>query len=118
MGVILSARIRCVPKYDIAERMVLCASLDEALAGEEEFPLQQVYLTPHLWSYFAQRRAATPQFQPQRSWSALFYRAWWFFSIDVGLHAAIKLLTTVLQSPSLTRSFYRHVLPNAILKNI
>ena len=118
MGVILSVRFRCIPKYDIAETIVACASLDEALAGEGEFPLQQFYLVPHLWTYFAQRRRATPEFRPRRSWGALLYRAWWFLFIDVGLHLVIKALASGLKSPGLIRFFYRHVLSELIVKNV
>jgi FAD/FMN-containing dehydrogenase len=117
MGVILSVRFRCVPKYDVAETIVLCATLDEALAGENEFPLQQFYLVPYLWSYFVQRRAATPEYRPRRSLGAKLYRAWWYTNIDVGLHLVIKLLASVLKSPALIRFFYRRMLSKLILKN-
>ena len=117
MGVILSMRFRCVPKYDVAETIVPCATLDKALAGEGEFPLQQFYFIPYLWSYFVQRRAVTPANRPRRSLGAKLYRAWWYTNIDVGLHVVIKLLASVCKSPTLIRFFYRHVLPILILKN-
>jgi hypothetical protein len=117
MGIILSVRIRCVPRYDVAETMVACASLDDVLAGEKEFPLQQFYLVPHLWSYFVQRRSVTPEFQGRRRLSAQLFRAWWFFGIDIGLHLVIKLLVSLLRSPRLIRFFFRHVLAKLILKN-
>ena len=118
MGVILRVRFRCVPKYEVAETIVACADLDDALAGEGEFPLQQVYLVPHLWAYFAQRRCVTPEFRSRRSLSAKLYRAWWFCNIDVGLHLVIKTLVSILRSPALTRFFFRHVLAKLILKNV
>src|SRR5207302_3893611 len=84
MGIILSVRLRCVPKYDVAETMVPCATLDDVLAEEGRFPLQQFFLIPHRWSYFAQRRVAAPTVRPKRSLSAKLYRVWWFLWIDVG----------------------------------
>lgn len=116
MGIILSVRMRCVPRYDVAESMVACASLDEVLAGEKEYPLQQFYLVPHLWSYFVQRRSVTPAFSRRRRLSAQLFRAWWFFGTDIGLHLVIQLLV-LLQRPGLIRFFFRHVLAKLILKN-
>ncbi|HZZ79121.1 MAG TPA: D-arabinono-1,4-lactone oxidase [Gemmataceae bacterium] len=117
MGVILSVRFRCVPKYDVAETIVACASIDEALAGEAEYPLQQFYLVPHLWSWFAQRRVAMPTPRAKRSFGAKLYRAWWYSNIDVGLHLVIKSLMCVLKSPALMRFFYRRLLSRLIIKN-
>ncbi|MBI3821909.1 MAG: FAD-binding protein [Planctomycetes bacterium] len=116
MGIILSVKFRCVPKYEIAEIVQPCATIDEVLAGEEEFPLQQFYLGPHLWSYFAQRRVATAEFHPRRSLSAKLYRAYWFFGIDVGLHLVIKTLTML--PAGWIRFFYRHVLAKVVLMNV
>lgn len=117
MGVILSVRFRCVPNYDVAETIVPCATLDDALAGESEFPLQQFFFIPHLWSYFVQRRTVTPAYRPRRSLGAKLYRAWWYTNIDIGLHIVIKLLASVLRSAKLVRFFYRRVLAKLILKN-
>src|SRR5262249_14532694 len=114
-GIILSARFRCVPAYDVAETMRPCAALDDVLTGESEFPLQQFYLIPHLWSYLVQRRRVAPP--GRRSGFAGLYRAWWFVGIDVGLHLLIKLLACVLKRPATTRWFFRHVLPRLVLKN-
>jgi FAD/FMN-containing dehydrogenase len=117
MGTILSVCLRCVPRYDVAETIVPCATLDDVLARESEYPLQQFFLIPHLWSYFVQRRLVAPSFRPWRHWTAKLYRAWWFLFIDVGLHLVIKLLVSVLKSRSLTRFFYRRLLSRLILKN-
>jgi FAD/FMN-containing dehydrogenase len=117
MGIILRVRFKCVPRYDVAETIVPCATLDDVLAAEDEYPLQQFYLVPHLWSYFAQRRRVSPGFHAKRSIAANWYRAWWFFNIDVGLHLVIKTVAAVLRSPALTRFFFRQVLSRLILTN-
>jgi FAD/FMN-containing dehydrogenase len=117
MGIIVSVRIRCVPRYAVAETMVRCATLDAVLAGEHEFPLQQFYLAPHRWFYFAQRRQVTPKFQSQRRWTAKLFRAWWFFGTDVGLHLIIKLLLAFPNSACWIRFFFRRVLARLILTN-
>src|SRR5262245_32838858 len=43
MGIVLSVRFRCVPKHDVAETIVKCPTLDDVLAAEDRFPLQQFY---------------------------------------------------------------------------
>jgi FAD/FMN-containing dehydrogenase len=116
MGVILSVRFRCVPRFDVAETMVPCATIDDVLAAESEFPLQQFYLVPHRWSYFAQRRRVSP-LRDGHGWLAPPYRTYWWFGIDIGLHLMVKLVAAWLKSPTLTRFFYRHVLPRLILTN-
>jgi FAD/FMN-containing dehydrogenase len=117
LGIILSVRIRCVPRYDVAEAIVPCATLDEVLAGESEFPLQQFFLMPHLWSYFVQRRQAAPCLRPRPSVGSQLYRVYWLFGIDFGLHLVIKVLVSLVRRPSWIRFFYRHVLSKVILTN-
>jgi FAD/FMN-containing dehydrogenase len=117
VGIILSVRIRCVPRYEVAECMVPCATLEDVLAAESKFPLQQFYLAPHRWTYFAQRRQVTAGFRPSRRWTARLFRVWWFFSIDVGLHVVIKVLNALPKSSAWVRFFFRHVLPRLILTN-
>src|ERR1043166_466705 len=116
MGVILSVRIRCVQRYDVAETINACATLDEVLAGEKEYPLQQFYLLPHRWTYFVQRREAQGPQSP--GFLRALYRIWWFFAIDVALHWAIVFLAAMLSIPLLVRLFYRYVLPPLILRNV
>jgi hypothetical protein len=117
MGIILAVRFRCIPRYDVEETIVACTTLDEVLAHESEFPLQQFYLIPHRWNYLVQRRRVAPDFRPRRRGAARWYRLWWFLFIDVGFHLVIKLMASVLKSATLIRFFYRHVLSKLILKN-
>jgi FAD/FMN-containing dehydrogenase len=116
MGIVLSVRFRCVPNYDVTESIVPCATLEEALSGEDAFQLQQFYLVPHDWAYFAQRRGIVA-YQKKRGIAARLYRVWWFLNIDLGLHVIIKLLASILKSPKSIRFFYRHLLAKMILKN-
>ncbi len=118
MGVVLSVRIRCVPDYDIAETIVRCDDLDEALTSESRFPLQQFYLVPHLWKYFVQRREALPPPKRARTLIAGLYRIWWFLFIDVGLHLAIKTLLLLRNNPRWIRIFFRDLLPRMIPCNL
>ncbi|MGE5194482.1 MAG: FAD-binding protein [Deltaproteobacteria bacterium] len=116
LGVILSVRFRCVPKYLIAERVEQCAGMEQILGPEADYPLQQFYLVPHLWGWFVQRRRTAPDLR--RSWYAGLYRLYWFLGIDVGLHLAIKFMVSVLKSRKLVRFFYRRLLSPLIIRNL
>jgi hypothetical protein len=112
LGVIVDVTLRCVPQYFIREKSTPCDSIEDVLARQENAPLQQFFLIPHLWRYYAQERAVAEQNEPSRS--ALFYRWYWFLCLDVGLHLAIKLFAAVLRSKRLVRFLYRCLLPAMI----
>jgi FAD/FMN-containing dehydrogenase len=116
MGVILAVRIRCVPKYDVVETIVPCATLDEVLLHESEFPLQQFFFIPHRWTWFAQHRRAVPVASSQ-SLSAKLYRAYWFFGLDIGFHLLMKFFAAYLRSPRLVRLYFRTLLPLLVMQN-
>lgn len=117
MGVILSVRFKCIPRYDVAEVMRECDTLDAVLAEEDRFPLQQFFLVPHRWTYLVQRRVAADSLRP-RGLKARLFRLWWFLGTDIALHLIIKFLVSVAKSPRLTRWFFRRVVKNLVLKNV
>jgi hypothetical protein len=117
MGIILSVRFRCIKQYDVAETNVPCDTLEQALRLQEQYPLQQFFLMPHSWAYYGQCRVAVDGPVSKRGWSASLYRAYWFFALDLGFHFIIKLLASVLDSPRLTRFFYRKLLASLIYSN-
>jgi FAD/FMN-containing dehydrogenase len=96
LGVILEVRFRCVPTYHVAETLVRRATLDEVLAGEDRFPLQQFVLVPYLWAYVVfQRRDAGSERSVRPSWWRLAHRVYAFLGVDVLMHLVIKLLVTI-----------------------
>ena len=101
---ILAVTVPIREQYFVEEHLREYDSLDKVLAAEAEFPLQQFFLIPWRWTYLAQHRreVAAP-----RSWHAPLYRAYWFATIDVGLHVLLVLLAQVLRAASLLRGFYR-----------
>jgi FAD/FMN-containing dehydrogenase len=113
LGIVVSVKFRCPPQYRIEEHFREFEQLDEVLAAEQEFPLQQFYLLPWRWRWMAQHRreSAAP-----RSWLAGLYRLYWFLVIDLGLHLALLLLVRCLRAASLVRAFYRWLVPVAILR--
>src|SRR5262245_25396428 len=116
LGVILSVHFRCVPPYLSAETVERCVGIDQILEREDEYPLQQFYLLPHLWAWYVQRRRTSSDLR--RSWYAGLYRLYWFLGIDVALHLIIKFMVSFMKSARLVRFYYRHILPPAIMKNV
>ncbi len=104
LGIVLDVTIRCREAYQVEEHFVECASLEEALDGEADHPLQQFYLIPWRFTYFVQRRREVSR---GRSKLAPVYRAYWFVTMDVGLHLLVLLIVRVLRSPRLVRGAFR-----------
>lgn len=111
LGIVVSVRLRCVAPYQVTEVVQRCASVGEALRMEDETPLQQFYLLPHLWQVLVQRRVVAAD-NSRRSWHAGLYRMYWFCLLDVGMHLAIKLLAAWLRWRSGVKFFFRWVMPS------
>lgn len=116
LGVILSVKFQCVPKYLVAERVEFCAGIDQILQDEEAHPLQQFYLLPYLWGWLVQRRSIVAG--SRRSWNAGINRAFCFLGVDLGLHLVVKLLAAVLQSRRLVRFYFRRAFLPLVLRNL
>jgi hypothetical protein len=114
MGIIISLRFRCRPRYNIEEHARSHPTLDSVLAGEVYFPQQQFYLIPWSWQYFAHHRVETAA---PRSFLAPLYRAYCLGVIDVGLHVVIFLLVKLLRLGWPVRLFFKQVLPLTIIRN-
>ena len=109
LGVIVEVALRCVPQYFVREKVTPCASIGEVLALGARSPLQQFFFVPHRWGWYAQERAVAER--NARGGAARLYRAYWFLTIDLGLHLAIKACASALRSRRLTRFFFRRLLP-------
>ena len=96
LGVILSVSFRAPLQSLIEEHFRGYAELNDVLAAEEQYPLQQFYLIPWSWRYLAQHRREP---QSRRSRLAGLYRAYWFLTIDLGLHLEILFLVRVAAQP-------------------
>jgi FAD/FMN-containing dehydrogenase len=116
MGVILSVKFHGVPKYYVEEAVVQQDSLEEVVAGQAHYPLQQFVLIPYRWTYFAyQRRTIEAK---TGSWYALavyWARANKLLGVDFSLHLLLKLMLMLASSTRgssrLIGWFYRAVLP-------
>lgn len=117
LGIVVSVTFRAVPKYFVAEKIQRKQTIDDVLAAERDWPLQQFFLMPHSWQYFAQQRRQVPADQPQRrSLFAWLYRIYWYLLIDIALHLIVKTAVSVFRSRWLTRALYRWILPMTTLR--
>lgn len=114
MGVVLSVGIPCVPKYSVESTNRRADSLEEVLAAESEFPLQQFALLPYLWRYFVfqrrETRAPAERTAVQRVYNLLM--------VDVLLHLLVKPLAALDRGGKATRTFYREFLPRLALTDV
>lgn len=113
LGVIVSVGFRPRPQYNIEEHFYKYKNLDDVLTAEDSFPLQQFFLVPWLWKYFAQHRREAPT---SRSLRAGLYRAYFFCTFDIAFHLILLAMTRLFRSRSLIRFFYRFVMPLTVIR--
>ncbi len=114
LGVILSVGLWCRPQYQVEEHFQRYDKLDDVLAAEVSFPLQQFFFVPWSWDFYVQHRR---EVSAPRSWLAILYRTYWFLVMDVGLHLFVMLFAKFWKSSSAIRFFFRRILPGAVVRN-
>jgi FAD/FMN-containing dehydrogenase len=112
MGVILSVTVQCRPSYMVEEHVRKYSTLDDVLATEPEYLLQQFFLIPWSWRFMGQHRR---EVESRRSWLAPVYRAYWFVAVDLCLHLWILLIARWLRSNRIIRFFFRWILPQTVV---
>jgi L-gulono-1,4-lactone dehydrogenase len=105
LGLVTSVKLPIRPCYLVEEHFRRYAHLADVLAAEESYDLQQFYLIPWRWDYFAQHRREVPG---PRSLLAPLYRLYWSVGMDVLFHLVVCALARRLPA-SWTRIFCRHV---------
>lgn len=107
MGLITSITVEVRPQYRIEEQLRKYPSLDAVIQAEEQYPIQQFYLLPWNWNYFAQHRRVT---ELPRGGGVFFYRLFWSIIMDRALHWTVIPLAR--WAPwSWTRAYYQWMLP-------
>lgn len=112
MGVVVEITLPCIPQYFVEEKITPKSTIEEVLALETESPLQQFFLLPHAWTFFAQQRKVAQN--PCRSGGAALYRIYWFLVLDLGLHLLILLFGVWLRSRRLVHFLFRTIVPWSI----
>lgn len=114
LGVVVSLELPCVEQYSVCEKIKNCETIDEVLELEKEWPLQQFFLFPYRWNYSVQCRKLG---EKPKSWSAPFYRGYWWLGLDILFHLVLLLMVRVLRTRTLVRVFYRYVLGWFVINN-
>ena len=112
LGVVVDVTLPCIQQYFVRETMTPKATIEKVLALEANSPLQQFFLVPHSWTYFAQERSVAPE--NHRSGFAAVYRVYLFLSLDVGMHLLIVLFAAWLRSRWLIRLLFKRIVPGSI----
>lgn len=99
MGIILSVKFRCVPQYWILEKLLRYKNIEDILAKQEEYPLQQFTLFPYLWEYFSFQRQLIAE-KPR--WGTRFFatlaRFYDYLSVEMVSHVILNLLIVIFPS--------------------
>ena len=113
-GILLSVRFRCVPSYSIEQSVTKVETIEEALASESSFPLQQTVLIPYAWEYFVYQRRPIRGRRVPTSWTGYLFRAHWFFGVDVFFHVSLLPMVNLIRSKRLTRWFFKFLTPKVL----
>ncbi|WP_442511921.1 D-arabinono-1,4-lactone oxidase [Novipirellula sp. SH528] len=113
LGIVTEVEFPVRKQYRIEEHLRRYEALEEVIEKESSYPLQQFYLVPWRWDYFAQHRVETDR---KRSWHAGLYRVFWSLGMDTMLHIAICSLARWLPDRCTTIAF-RHLIPRLIPQN-
>ncbi len=113
LGVIVSVRIQIRDLYSVEEHWREYDSLDNVLAAEKEFPLQQFLVVPWRWTFLVQHRKEMPY---GRSWFAWLYRLYWFLLIDLTLHLVLLFATRIVKSFAFIRLLYKRIIPPLVIR--
>jgi len=115
LGVVVEVTLPCIPQYFVQEKSTFCKTIEEVLVLEKQAPLQQFFLMPQSWYFFAQERLVSPELR-RRGFAAI-YRIYWFLVIDLGMHLVMKLLVSILRSRRLVHIFFRSIVPSLVFQN-
>lgn len=107
LGIVTSVRLPIRRQYQVEEHFRRYDRLEEVLAAEREFELQQFYFVPWRWDFFAQHRR---EVDAPRSRLAPLYRLYWSAGMDVGLHWVVIALARWLPR-FCTKLFFRRLMP-------
>lgn len=107
LGIITSLTLTVRQQYVVEEHLQSYDSLSDVITAEPQYPLQQFFLIPWYWRFYAQHRRESTA---PRSRSAGLYRLFWSLGMDRGLHWIVILLARRLPD-CFTRLFFRFCLP-------
>ncbi|MGB0597497.1 MAG: D-arabinono-1,4-lactone oxidase [Rubripirellula sp.] len=114
LGIILAVTIECRPTYQVEEHFQKHDDLASVLAAETDFPLQQFYLVPWLWTYVAQHRKETIA---PRSPLLPVYQWYRFIVFDLSMHLLILLASRLIRFHRCIRLLFQRIIPRFVICN-
>jgi hypothetical protein len=113
-GVILSLTMRCRDLYSVEEHFREYPNLQRVLDAESEFPLQQFYLVPWRWTYFAQHRR---EVEAPTSKTRAVYHWYRFIVFDIAMHLLILFAVRMIRIHAAIRVLFRTLVPACVIRN-
>jgi FAD/FMN-containing dehydrogenase len=111
-GILVAVRMHLESDYLVEERTRWFDRIEEVLDQEREHPLQQFYLIPWSWRWYAQlRRPRSYDSGAVPSGTARLHRMFRRVGVDVMLNGAVRLLAARPQRGAGLSRFYRNVFP-------
>lgn len=88
MGIIVSMKIPCKPKYWIHEKSRLFENIEDLLNEEKDWPLQQTVVIPYSWKLFAFQRKVG--LEPKNKLKYSFMRFFDYLAVEIMPHIFLK----------------------------
>lgn len=113
MGIIVSMRIKCVPRYFIKESSKMFNTLDEVLKEEKEWPLSQSVIIPYAWKFLSFRRKKVESRSLFEAVKAYFGRITDFVAVEIMPHLILKFLL-IFENRNSIVNYYKNFLPSLL----
>jgi FAD/FMN-containing dehydrogenase len=111
-GIVLSVRMRVQADYLIDERTEWFDRIEQVLGTDGAHTLQQCYLVPWTWRWFAQLRTPVEAGAgPAPGGMARLVRLFRFAGVDALFNGVVRLLSGTFEWDAAIRAWYRHAFP-------
>ena len=106
MGVLLGVTLTCTDRQLVSEKTKKADSIDGVLGEEAAYPLQQFYLVPFAWKWYAHLRKTSDGEKSSAITLAWYYIAR-FWKIEFLFNLIVKLLANIPGFHRIFPAFYR-----------
>lgn len=113
MGIVVSMKIKCVPRYYIHETTKLVSSLGGVVENEKDFPLQQTVVVPYSWKFFIFGRKKVESRSFSEKVGAFFGRWVDYVTVEIMPHVILRAIL-FFKSKNMAVSYYKDLLPRVL----
>ncbi len=117
MGVIVSMKIKTVPRYFMLESSHLVSSIDEVISAEAEWPFSQTVIVPYSWKFLIFRRKKIESRTFSQKIKAWLMRGMDFVVIENMPHVFLKIIL-LFKNSSMYVWYYRDFLSSLLGNSI